>query len=87
MGAALLCVNWMVELASRLAAVGIPVGEAIREKVYDEYIDRKGELINGSVKRFERGDMIIELGNNLEAIVPKSEQSRGEMWTCGCRFR
>ena len=45
--------------------------EAIREKVYDEYIDRKGELINGTVKRFERGDMIIDLGNNLEAIVPK----------------
>jgi N utilization substance protein A len=28
--------------------------EAIREKVYDEYVDRKGELINGMVKRFER---------------------------------
>ena len=47
------------------------VREAIREKVYDEYIDRKGELINGTVKRFERGDMIIDLGNNLEAIVPQ----------------
>ncbi len=45
------------------------VREAIREKVYDEYIDRKGELINGTVKRFERGDMIIDLGNNLEAIL------------------
>src|SRR5213078_4445915 len=56
------------------------VREAIREKVYDEYIDRKGELINGTVKRFERGDMIIDLGNNLEAIVPRKEQSRGEMW-------
>ena len=48
------------------------VREAIREKVYDEYIDRKGELINGTVKRFERGDMIVDLGNNLEAIVPKN---------------
>ena len=48
------------------------VREAIREKVYDEYIDRKGELINGIVKRFERGDMIIDLGNNLEAIVPQT---------------
>ncbi len=47
------------------------VREAIREKVYDEYIDRKGELINGTVKRFERGDMIVDLGNNLEAIVPQ----------------
>lgn len=63
------------------------VREAIREKVYDEYIDRKGELINGMVKRFERGDMIVDLGNNLEAIVPRKEQSRGEMWNQGERVR
>ena len=63
------------------------VREAIREKVYEEYIDRKGELINGTVKRFERGDMIIDLGNNLEAILPKKEQSRGEMWNQGERTR
>ena len=63
------------------------VREAIREKVYDEYIDRKGELINGSVKRFERGDMIVDLNNNLEAIVPRKEQSRGEMWNQGERIR
>ncbi len=63
------------------------VREAIREKVYDEYIDRKGELINGTVKRFERGDMIIDLGNNLEAVLPKKEQSRGEMWNQGERIR
>src|SRR5687768_11325626 len=63
------------------------VREAIREKVYEEYIDRKGELINGTVKRFERGDMVIDLGNNLEAILPKREQSRGEMWNQGERIR
>ena len=63
------------------------IREAIREKVYDEYIDRKGELINGTVKRFERGDMIVDLGNNLEAVIPKYEQSRGEMWNQGERIR
>jgi len=63
------------------------VREAIREKVYDEYIDRKGELINGTVKRFERGDIIIDLGNNLEAILPRKEQSRGEVWNQGERIR
>lgn len=63
------------------------VREAIREKVYDEYVDRKGELINGTVKRFERGDMIIDLGNNLEAILPRREQSRGEVWNQGERTR
>jgi len=63
------------------------VREAVREKVYDEYIDRKGELINGMVKRFERGDMIVDLGNNLEAILPKKEQVRSENWGQGERIR
>jgi transcription termination/antitermination protein NusA len=63
------------------------VREAIREKIYDEYVDKIGTLINGTVKRFERGDMIIDLGNNLEAAVPRREQSRGEMWNQGERIR
>ena len=63
------------------------VREAIREKVYDEYIDRVGTLINGVVKRFERGDIIVDLGNNLEAILPKQEQPRSETWNQGERVR
>ena len=63
------------------------VREAIREKVYEEYIDRKGELVNGMVKRFERGDMIVDLGIKLEAICPRREQTRGEMWNIGERIR
>ncbi|MCV4656347.1 S1 RNA-binding domain-containing protein, partial [Escherichia coli] len=46
-----------------------------------------GELINGTIKRFERGDIIIDLVNNLEAILPKKEQSRGEVWNQGERIR
>jgi transcription termination/antitermination protein NusA len=63
------------------------VREAIREKVYEEYIDKKGELINGTVKRFERGDMIVDLGGNLEAVLPKKEQVRSENWNQGERVR
>ena len=63
------------------------VREAIREKVYEEYIDKVGTLINGTVKRFERGDIIIDLGGNLEAILPRREQSRGELWNQGERIR
>lgn len=64
------------------------VREAIREKVYDEYVDKIGTLINGTVKRFERGDMIVDLGNNLEAVVPKREhQARNETWNQGERIR
>ncbi len=63
------------------------VREAIREKVYEEYVDKIGTLVNGTVKRFERGDMIIDLSNNLEAILPKPEQARNETWNQGERIR
>lgn len=63
------------------------VREAIREKVYEEYVDKIGSLVNGTVKRFERGDMIIDLGNNLEAILPRNEQARNEIWNQGERVR
>jgi len=63
------------------------VREAIRERVYDEYVDRIGTLLNGVVKRFERGDLIMDLGNNLEAIIPRKELSRGELWNQGERIR
>jgi N utilization substance protein A len=39
------------------------------------------------VKRFERGDLIVDLGNNLEAILPRKEQARGEVWNQGERIR
>lgn len=63
------------------------VREAIREKVYEEYVDKIGTLVNGVVKRFERGDMIIDLGNNLEAVLPRNEQARNETWNQGERIR
>src|SRR6266508_2599563 len=62
------------------------VRDAVRTNVYDQYIDRVGELVNGFVKRFERGNMIVDLGN-LEAILPRSQQSRGEQWNQGERIR
>jgi len=62
------------------------VRDAVRSNVYDQYIDRVGELVNGFVKRFERGNMIVDLGN-LEAILPRSQQSRGEQWNQGERIR
>ena len=63
------------------------VREAIREKVYEEYVDKIGTLVNGTVKRFERGDMIIDMGTNLEAILPKQQQARNETWNQGERIR
>jgi N utilization substance protein A len=62
------------------------VREAERENIYNEYIDRVGEVVNGTVKRFERGDIIVDLGRT-EAIVPRSEQARHERYSQGERIR
>jgi N utilization substance protein A len=62
------------------------VREAEREKVYNEFIDRVGEVVNGTVKRFERGDIVVDLGRT-EAAVPRAEQSRHERYSQGERIR
>lgn len=62
------------------------IREAEREKVYNEFIDRVGEVLNGTVKRFERGDIIVDLGRT-EAVVPRSEQARHERYSQGERIR
>jgi transcription termination/antitermination protein NusA len=49
------------------------VREAERTTTYDEYKDRKGELITGIVRRFERGNVIVDLGR-AEAVLPTREQ-------------
>jgi transcription termination/antitermination protein NusA len=49
------------------------VREAERLMVYNEYKDRKGEIATGTVRRFERGDVIVDLGR-AEAVLTTSEQ-------------
>lgn len=53
------------------------VREAERLMVYNEYKDRKGEIVAGTVRRFERGDVIVDLGR-AEAVLPTSEQTPKE---------
>ncbi len=55
------------------------VREAERENIFAEYNQRIGEVINGTVKRFENGDIIIEVGR-IEAVLPRKEQSRAESY-------
>ncbi len=62
------------------------IREAEREKIHDEYIDRIGEVLTGTVKRFDRGEVIVDLGR-VEAAVPRSEQSRFERYNPGERIR
>ena len=63
------------------------VREAERNKVYEEYIGKVGELVNGFVKRFEGGKVIVDIGNTLEAVMPKQQQSKIESFTQGERIR
>src|ERR1041384_3592379 len=60
------------------------VREAERENIYAEYNQRIGEVINSTVKRFENGDLIVEIGR-VEAVLPRKEQSRAESYTPGER--
>ena len=62
------------------------VREAERENVYAEYSNRVGEVVSGVVKRFENGDIIMELGR-IEAQLPRKEQSRAENYAVGDRVR
>ncbi|MFN0110947.1 MAG: transcription termination factor NusA [Blastocatellia bacterium] len=63
------------------------VREAERNKVFEEYIGRLGELVNGFVKRFEGGKVVVDIGNGLEAVMSKSQQSKIENFTQGERIR
>ena len=54
--------------------------------IYEEFKDREGEVVNGIVQRFERGNVIINLGG-AEAILPPSEQIPTESYRRGDRLR
>jgi N utilization substance protein A len=62
------------------------VREAERDIVYNEYKGREGELVNGVIQRFEKGDIIIDLGKT-EALLPRKEQSTRETFQRGERVR
>lgn len=62
------------------------VREAEIEIIYNEFQEKKGELINGIVQRFEHGDIIVELGK-AEGILPRREQVFREAFNRGDRVR
>ena len=62
------------------------VREAERENIFAEYNDRVGEVVSTTVKRFENGDLVVEV-DRIEAVLPRKEQSRAESYTPGERIR
>ena len=63
------------------------VREAEREKQYEEYKSKQGEVINGSVKRVEFGNVIVDLGRGGEAILKRENIIRGELFKVNDRVR
>jgi N utilization substance protein A len=62
------------------------VREAERERQYDEYKDRAGEIVNGSVKRVEYGNVIVDLGRG-EGIMRRDQSIPRENFNVGDRIR
>ena len=60
--------------------------EAERDAVYEDFKNRKGEIVNGIVQRFDRGAIIANLGK-AEAELPVKEQIPKETYTQGDRLR
>ncbi|HBH86407.1 MAG TPA: transcription termination/antitermination protein NusA [Syntrophaceae bacterium] len=62
------------------------VKDAERDNVYEEYKDKKGELISGFVQRFDGGNIIVNVGR-AEGVIPTSEQIYREVYKRGDRVR
>ena len=63
------------------------VREAERRKVIDAYSDREGSLVMGQVKRVERGNVYVDLGDNAEGFIPREEMIPRESMRPGDRVR
>src|SRR5579862_8452413 len=57
-----------------------------KEMIYDEFKDRAGEIVSGTVRRFERSDVIVDLGK-VEAVMPMRERVTTEDYNIGDRIR
>jgi len=62
------------------------IREAEKDVVYEEYKEKIGDIISGAVYRFEKGNIIVDLGKT-EAYIPRKEQSNKEEFRQGDRIR
>lgn len=62
------------------------VREAERDKIFEEYKNRIGEIVTGNVQQIEKGSLIVNLGK-AEAVVPVKEQIQRERYRQGDRIR
>lgn len=62
------------------------IRQAEKEMIYDEFKDRAGEIVSGTVRRFERSDVVVDLGK-FEAVMPSRERVQTEDYNIGDRIR
>jgi N utilization substance protein A len=60
--------------------------QAEKEMIYEEFKDRAGDIVSGTVRRFERNDVMIDLGK-FEGLMPNKERVQGEDYNIGDRIR
>src|SRR6266403_1178121 len=60
--------------------------QAEKEMIYEEFKDRAGEIVSGTVRRFDRSDVILDLGK-FEAVMPQRERVAVEDYNVGDRLR
>ncbi len=63
------------------------VREAERAQVVDQYREKVGQMIHGTVKRVDRGNVTLDLGGNAEAFLPREEMIPRESFRAGDRIR
>jgi len=62
------------------------IRQAEKDMVFEEYKDRPGDIVSGAVRRFERSDVIVEIGR-AEAVMPSRERVPTEEYQVGDRIR
>ena len=62
------------------------IRQAEKEMIYDEFKDRAGEIVSGTVRRFDRSDVVVDLGK-FEALMPNRERVQTEDYNIGDRIR
>lgn len=60
--------------------------QAEKELIYDEFKDRAGDIVSGTVRRFERSDVMVDLGK-FEGVMPSRERVNTEEYNIGDRIR
>lgn len=60
--------------------------DAEKEMLYDEFKDRAGDLVTGTIRRFEKGDIFVDLGK-FEGVITSRERVPNEDYSVGDRMR